>query len=320
MNKPILGLVIAATFVLGISGIESQQAFADIIDFEIGFVNEQIVTVVITATNTVTFGVSPCAAPGDAFIAETGAPVTAYAPGDAIPAGASGGSFFLTNKNAGPNKLLDYCISFATPVNNLSVDLYDYRADGGGSVGGIATLSVFNASSILVGSDTFVITAGLPDPNLATLSIPSRQSSLDLISSAELSFDSPDKGTGIDNITFTTLTVIPPLIFAEVYKVSGVSVIPAGTSTNLGNVVELRCLDGDLFLNTDPLFFLTLNPSLDTTNLNIGIFDSTPITENNEGIIADFQKIIGYSVRAEQEGAFQLFNIPVTIAGFCLSP
>ena len=175
-------------------------AFAGVIDFESGFIDQQAVGAVVTATNTVTFGVGSCTNPTTAFIAEAGTPTTAYAPTDNIPLAASGGLFFLTNQDAAPKTTLDYCISFATPVSNLSVDLYDYRTDGGGIVGGLATLSVFDSVPSLVGSVTFVITAGLPDPNLATLSI---QSPSGLISSAVLSFDSADQGTGIDNITFT---------------------------------------------------------------------------------------------------------------------
>ena len=162
------------------------------------------VTDVVTATNTVTFGVEPCGVgQGPAFIAEKDDPVTAFEPDDEIPAGASGGSFFLTDEKSGPPVTveLNYCISFATPVNNLSVDLYDYRGDGGEKVGDTATLTVFDAGGSPVGFDTFTITAGLPNPNLETLSI---QSPFGLISSAELSFDGTHLGTGIDNITFTT--------------------------------------------------------------------------------------------------------------------
>jgi len=86
-------LTIAAAFVLGITGIEAQQAFADVIDFESGFADLDPVTDVITATNTVTFGVGSCDDQGTAFIAETGDPRTAYTPSDNIPAGASGDHF-----------------------------------------------------------------------------------------------------------------------------------------------------------------------------------------------------------------------------------
>jgi len=210
-------LPIAAAFVLGISGIEAQQAFADVIDFEPGLVvvgaanspvDLQPVGAVVTATNTVTFGVGSCTNPTPAFIAEAGLPQTAYSPDDAIPVGASlPGSFFLTDETAGPLLALNYCISFAIPVNNLSLDLYDYR-NGGARSGDVATLTVFDAGGNPVGSDSFEITKPKPvDPNLATLSIPSPSG---LISSAELSFTTPSIGSGIDNITFTTNIVPEP--------------------------------------------------------------------------------------------------------------
>jgi len=195
---------IAAAFVLGITGIEAQQAFADLIDFETGFVDKQPVGVVVTATNTVTFEVGFCdEETGTGFIAKNGTLTTAFVPEDKIPAG--GGLFFLTDETAGPSAKLDYCISFATPVKNLSLDLYDYRTDGGASVGSNATLTVFDASGTSVGSVKFTVTARLPDPNVATLSI---QNPTGLISSAQLSFNKADVGTGIDNIRFTNTIVL----------------------------------------------------------------------------------------------------------------
>jgi len=217
---------IAAAFVLGITGIEAQQAFADVIDFESGFVDLQPVGVVVTATNTVTFGVVttvPCTNPTTGFIAEAGLPQTAYVPTDDIPLAASGGSFFLTDETAGPSATLNYCISFATPVINLSLDLYDYRTDGGASVGSNATLTVFDAGSSPVGSVKFEIPPREPDPNLATLSIPSPTG---LISTAELSFNKTNKGTGIDNIKFTT-TVLSPKLFSSGLDAGG-GALPLG--------------------------------------------------------------------------------------------
>jgi len=76
-----LPIAIAVAFVFGISGIEAQQAFADVIDFETGFVDQQAVGAVVTANNTVTFGVVttvPCTNPTPRFIAEAGLPLTAF--------------------------------------------------------------------------------------------------------------------------------------------------------------------------------------------------------------------------------------------------
>jgi len=300
---------IAAAFVLGITGIEAQQAFADLIDFETGFADLDSVTDVITATNVVTFGVGSCDDQGPAFIAETGDPRTAYLPTDDIPAGASGGLFFLTDEIAGPGAKLNYCISFATPVINLSLDLYDYRADGA-SVGGVATLSGFDAGGNLVDSATFVILGGEPDPNLGTLSITSPTS---LISSAELSFSVSDGGTGIDNIRFTTNIV--PLTFAEVYKVSGVSVIKAGTG--VGSLVQLRCLEGDTFIDGERNTVFSLDPSM---SFPVRRGDFTQVSESVPNIAGNAARVIGADVRAIQNGGIPTFDVPVTITGLCLSP
>jgi len=231
-------------------------------------------------------------------------------PGDEIPAGAPVGSFFLTDQDAGPSVEFNYCLSFENPVNNLSVDLYDYRGDGGEKVGENATLTVFDAGGSPVGFDTFTITAGLPNPNLATLSI---QSPTGLISSAELSFDGVHLGMGIDNIKFTTNIV--PLTFAEVYEVSGVSVIKAGTGT--GSLVQLRCLEGDTFIDGERNTVLSLDPSM---SFPVRRGDFTQVSESVPNIAGNAARVIGADVRAIQNGGIPTFDVPVTITGLCLSP
>ena len=56
-----------------------------------------------------------------------------------IPAALVGG-FFLTDEPNGPSAALDYFIQFASPVNGLSLDLLDFRGDGGPN-NDIATLT-----------------------------------------------------------------------------------------------------------------------------------------------------------------------------------
>jgi len=104
---------------------------------------------------------------------------------------------------------------------------------------------------------------------------------------------------------------------SQVYEVSGVSVIPAGST--IGSFVELRCLNGDMFLkNVEPRLFISLDPSLDTTNLSVGTTAVNVVLENKEGV-QDFNKrIIGFDTRARQFGATQSFEIPTTIIGLCL--
>ena len=155
--------------------------------------------------NSVTFGVGAGTAPppsGPAYIADVGAPTTAFAPGD-TPAAAVAGRRFLTDEPNGPNAALNYFMSFANPISDLSLHLYDYRVDGGPAAGDSATLTVYDAAWSPVGSSTFVIPTINPvDGNVETLSVLSPTGD---ISFATVTFSTPDVGTGIDNITFSNV-------------------------------------------------------------------------------------------------------------------
>jgi hypothetical protein len=177
-------------------------ASADLIDFE-AFSDEDPLGSVVTATNTVTFGVGTTSPSGDAYIAKVGTPVTGFVPND-TPAAAVAGDFFLTDeKGTGLSETLNYFIQFETPVLGLSLDLYDFRADGGNSVGSTATLTGFSGLYISpVGSDVFTVTSGLVDGNVAKLELSDPAAP---ILSAALVFSQGDVGTGIDNVAFTTV-------------------------------------------------------------------------------------------------------------------
>ena len=196
----------AAVVVVFVVAVLGSKARADLIDFESGFVDLQAVGVVATASNTVTFAVGPNGGSpsGTGFIAGVGAPTTSFVPVD-TPAAASAGAFFLTDEIAGPVAALDYFISFQSPVLNLEMDLFDYRVDGGPSIGDTATLNVYAdaARTILVGSASFTIPSPNPvDGNVEHLAILAPAST---ILSAHLTFSGTDVGTGIDNIQFTTI-------------------------------------------------------------------------------------------------------------------
>jgi len=109
----------------------------------------------------------------------------------------------------------------------------------------------------------------------------------------------------------------------QVYEVSAVSFIPAGGSNTLGNPVQLRCLDGDWFLEDDndpqkSVVMSTNQPALEGAGIDIVAFGSL-IQEDEPGIANDFKKTIGFDGSARRNQAF-LFDIEVTIAGMCLSP
>ena len=202
MKQPISRLALATGAVALIGA--AQPASAGLIDFESGFVDKQALGAVVTPDNTVTFSVG---GGGTGFIAEVGAPRTAFVnlnEGDDAPEAAAAariGQFFLTDEDAGPSKKLDYFMVFATAVGALSLDLLDFRADGGPSAGATATLTVFSDSSFTtaIGSDVFTIPSSNPvDGNVETLSVATGGG----IKAASVVFSTGDVGTGIDNIRF----------------------------------------------------------------------------------------------------------------------
>jgi len=194
---------------VGMLILTTRFAHGDFINFETGFTDLQPVNVVSTSTNKVTFAVGTGSPTGPAFIAEAGDPLTAFGtsvdpvlPND-TPVG-GGSSFSLTDADVTNSPELDYFLSFALPVLNLTLDLYDYRTpEGPVQVGDAATLTAFSDSFVTpVAMDIFTVTGGLPDGNVATLMISSPSAP---ILSASLTFSAPDGGTAIDNIRFTTI-------------------------------------------------------------------------------------------------------------------
>lgn len=171
------------------------------IDFESGFNDLDQIGTVNTGDNQVSFRVGAGAPTNHAVVTRIGGLTTAFQFNDMVNNNA-GGLYFLSDEMNGPRATLDYFIQFmATPVISLSLDLFDYRADGGPAVGDVATLTVFSDTlgGTVVGTDTFTVTAGLPDGNVAPLAI---NNPTGTIRWAHLSFSTGDVGTGIDNIRF----------------------------------------------------------------------------------------------------------------------
>jgi hypothetical protein len=177
---------------------------ATTIDFE-AFNEGDALGPVVAGGNTVTFGAGAGAVPtGNAFVVEVGGTVTGFQPLDS-PVGGLAGAKFLTDELAGPglpNQGLNYFMTFAIPIINLSLDLYDFR-DGGAGSGDTATLTIFSdAFTTVIDTFTFMIPAVLPvDGNVVNLAVASGAFN---VLSASLVFSDPDLGTGIDNINFTS--------------------------------------------------------------------------------------------------------------------
>lgn len=155
-----------------------------------------------------TLTITANAAPGDAgemtpAVADVGGVTTGFVPND-TPFGGIGGTRFLTDALNGLTVAFDYFISFDQPVNSLSLNVYDFRADSLAGVGDTVTLTVFSdAFTTFAGSNSFMIPVGfIPDGNVVNLSVPLPFA---LIRSAAITFSAADVGTGIDDITFTTV-------------------------------------------------------------------------------------------------------------------
>ena len=110
-----------------------------------------------------------------------------------------GGSFHLTD---GLRQTHDYLMEFSIPVENLSLDLYDYRGDGPHVAFDPETdrvaLKVFDVSGDLIDQDIQVLSEIRPiDGNVVNLGV-----SVSGIKSARLEFFGIEGGTAIDNIAF----------------------------------------------------------------------------------------------------------------------
>jgi len=189
------------------------QAAPTVIDFE-GLGDVTPVTSIAVPGNVVTFSIiHPTGAITPAYTAQVGGTTTAFAPNDR-PAGLTTGTF-LTDETQGPNLTGEYRMEFAKPVSSLSLDLYDYRVDGGPSAGDQAILTVYSDDwTTAIGTAVFTIPAVNPvDGNIEHLSINLGTHS---IMSADLTFTGADVGTGIDNIAISTVPAPGALVLGAI--------------------------------------------------------------------------------------------------------
>ncbi len=208
-NSVLCGFVVVG-FVLAAS---PAQAGVTTIDFE-GLGDVTPVTSIVVPGNVVTFSIihaSGAVTPG--YTAQVGGPTTAFVPNDA-PAGMRTGTF-LTDETAGPSLKGEYRMEFAKPVSSLSLDLYDYRVDGGPTAGDQAILTVYSDQfGTAIGTSVFTIPATNPvDGNIEHLSIVLGSHS---IMSADLTFTGADVGTGIDNVAFATIPAPGAIILGAI--------------------------------------------------------------------------------------------------------
>jgi len=213
MKRRMRGLMVGGFVLVGmVLAASPAQAGMTTIDFE-GLGDVTPITSIAVPGNVVTFSiVHPTGAITQAYTAQVGGPVTAFVPNDA-PAGMQSGTF-LTDEAAGPVLKGEYRMEFARPVSSLSLDLYDYRVDGGPSSGDQAILTVYSdLFGTAIGTTVFTIPASNPvDGNIEHLSI--ALGSFDIMS-ADLTFTGADVGTGIDNVSFATVPAPGALVLGS---------------------------------------------------------------------------------------------------------
>lgn len=187
-----------------------------IINFE-GFSDGDQVTSVITGDNIVSFvdAVGPNPGMNSLFNAvQVGRPAGGFARDDIpAPPGALG-RIFLSDEFGTPSNNLSpdgaYGMSFALGITSLTLDVADYRADGGGRVGDRVRLRLFASDDLTgpaIGEDLFVINndpAQFPDGVVKSLSV-TLQGGLIARSASVMNADHSDVGTGIDNIEFDSV-------------------------------------------------------------------------------------------------------------------
>lgn len=213
--------LVLSALVLVACGLEAQAGF---IDFESGATDlAPVVNPIDTGDNLVTITLQNG---NSAYYAGVGEPRTAFTTG-ANPAIANdeavdgrAGTFFMTDENTpGTNVLAsNYIMSFDTAITALSLDIFDFRVDGGAQDVGssaTATLTLYadDAMTQLVGQYSYTATLeNQPiDGNWETLSVILGQG--DTAVKALLDFGGVDRGVGVDNIDFITSdTPVNPVV------------------------------------------------------------------------------------------------------------
>jgi hypothetical protein len=122
-----------------------------------------------------------------------------------------GDSGFLTDEAAGPVAALDYFFTFSIGIPNLSLQVLDYRGDGGAAPGATANvfLEIYSdaAGTALIGAAPFNVGSLLADGLVVPLAADGGGTP---ILSARVRFEKPDIGTGIDNLQWDDVVIPEP--------------------------------------------------------------------------------------------------------------
>lgn len=117
-----------------------------------------------------------------------------------------GGDYSLTD---GLRQSHDYSLTFSQNIEDLSLDIYDFRGDGTHALSNLGTDSVvlrtFDEGGNPLATDSYVLGLERPiDGNVVTLSVTGTG-----IRSALVDFLSVEGGTAIDNVNFTVAVPEP---------------------------------------------------------------------------------------------------------------
>lgn len=140
------------------------------------------------------------------YIAELGGKQSDQFIPDKSEAADAAGKYFLTDeKGKKASSSYDYSLEFSQAVQNVTLDGYDFRADGGAKVGDTVTLSAYDELNRLIGTDVYTISGKEPDGNVVTFGIKASG-----IQRLELVHSGVDVGTGIDNLRFEVSVAAAP--------------------------------------------------------------------------------------------------------------
>lgn len=195
-----VGLVFG--FTLGVSAALVGEDGRVLLDFETGYEDLQEVGTISVSGVDVTIGtLSPS---GVAYIAEVGGSTTSFAPSDR-PAGGVGGRFSVSDEADRLSDSFDFFVDFSQSVSDVTLDAYDFRADGGGRTGETVSLNAYDSMNQLIGSDVYTITGRESDGNVIAFGVEA-----DGIRRVELVHSGSDVGAGIDNIGFAIAVAAAP--------------------------------------------------------------------------------------------------------------
>lgn len=127
---------------------------------------------------------------------------------DPVSGGADSG--FLTDEATGPGVALDYYFTFSMGIPNLSLQVLDYRGDGGAPAPAIATLETY-ATNNWTGAPIGIAFTGpaVQEADGWVFSLTDAGGGPAILS-ARVTFSKPDIGTGIDNLQWDDVVIPEP--------------------------------------------------------------------------------------------------------------